>query len=58
MYNVVSTLTPSYLIGYYSFLHVTMTVIKAWMGSKIGKIWPVLMELAALECLKKKSIDL
>ena len=53
MYNVVSTLAPSFLIGSYSFLHVTRTAIKAWMGSKFSKIKYEPMELAALECLKK-----
>ena len=53
MYNVVSTLAPSFLIGSYSFLHVTGAVLKAWMGSKFGKIGPGSMELAALERLKK-----
>ena len=53
MYNVVSTLAPSFLIGSYSFLPVTRTAIKAWMGSKFGKIQPGSTELAALELLKK-----
>ena len=53
MYNVVSTLAPSFLIGSYSFLHVTRTVIKAWIGLKFSKIGPGSMELAALEQLKK-----
>ena len=35
MYNVVSNLAPSFLIGSYSFLHVTRTAIKAWMGFEI-----------------------
>ena len=52
MYNVVSILAPSFLIGSYSFLHVTRTVIKAWMGSKFGKIVPGSTELTALEGLK------
>ena len=30
-----------------------MTVIKAWMGSKFGKIGPGSAEIATLECLKK-----
>ena len=51
MYNV-STLAPSFLIESYSFLHVTRTAIKAGMGSKFGKMWPVSTELAALERLK------
>ena len=37
-YNVVSTLAPSFLIGSYSFLHVTKSAIKARMGSKFSKI--------------------
>ena len=52
MYNVVSTLAPSFLTGSYSFFHVTRIVIKAWMGLKLGKIWPGFTELAALERLK------
>ena len=52
MYNV-STLAPSFLIGSYSFLQVTRTAIKAWMGLKFSKIELGSMELAALECLKK-----
>ena len=32
MYNVVSTLAPSLLIGLSSFLKVKSTVIKSWMG--------------------------
>ena len=53
MYNVVSTLAPSFLIESYSFLHVTRTVIKAWMGLNFGKIEPGCTELAALERLQK-----
>ena len=40
------------------FLQVTRTAIKAWMGSKFGKIGPGSAELATLERLKKISIDL
>ena len=58
MYNVVSTLAPSLLIRSYSFLHVTRTAIKTWMGLKFSNIEHGSMELAALECLKKISIDL
>ena len=50
--NVVSTLAPSFLMGSHSFLHVTRTVIKAWMGVKFGKIGPGSTELGALEQLK------
>ena len=53
MYNVVSSLVPSVLIGSYSFLQVTKTAIKAWMGLKFSKIERGSMELAALERLKK-----
>ena len=52
MYNVVSTLAPSFLIESYSFLHVTRTAIKAWVGSKFAKICPGFTELAALDRLK------
>ena len=48
-----STLALPFLIGTSSFLQVTMTAIKAWMGSKFGKIGPKSAELAALERLKK-----
>ena len=53
MYNVVSTLAPSFLIESYSFLHVTRTAIKAWIGLKFSKIDRGSMELASLERLKK-----
>ena len=52
MYNVVSTLAPSFLIGSYSLLHVTRAAIKAWMGLKFSKIECGSMKLAALERLK------
>ena len=52
MYNVVSSLAPSFLIGSYSFLHLTRTVIKASVGLKFGNIGPGSTELAALDCLK------
>ena len=48
-----STLAPSFWIEFYSFLHVTRTAIKAWIGLKFCKIWPGPTELAALECVKK-----
>ena len=38
MYNVVSTLAPSILIGSFSFLQVTRTAIKSLMGLKFSKI--------------------
>ena len=52
MYNVVSYLAPSFLIGSYTFLQVTRTATKAWMGSKFSKVEHGSMELAALEHLK------
>ena len=51
--NVVSTLAPSILIGWSSFLQVTRTAIKSWMGYKFSKSGPGSAELAALECLEK-----
>ena len=53
MYNVVSTLAPSFLTGSSSFLQVTRTSITSWMGSKSDKIGPGSAELAALEHLEK-----
>ena len=44
-----STLAPSFLIGYSSFLQVMRKTIKSWMGLKFGKIKPGTVELAALE---------
>ena len=38
---------------FHLFLQVTMTAIKAWMGSKFGKIRHGSMELADIERLKK-----
>ena len=37
LYNVVSTLAPSFLIGSSSFLQVSRTCVKAWMSSNFGK---------------------
>ena len=53
MNNVVTTLAPSFLIGSSSFLQVSRTTIKSWMGSKFGQIRPWTVELAALEHLEK-----
>ena len=52
MYYVVSALAPSFLVGSYSFLQVTRTVIKALMSLKISKIKRGSMELDTLEHLK------
>ena len=38
--NLVTTLTLSFLIGSFLFLQVTRTIIKSWMGSKLGSIRP------------------
>ena len=48
-----ATLVPSFLIGSSSFLQVTRTTIKAWMGSKFGQIRTWIVELAALERREK-----
>ena len=36
IYNAVNTLAPSLLIGSSSFLQVTRTTVKYWIGSKFG----------------------
>ena len=51
LYNVVSTLAPSFLIRSFSYLQVTRTSITSGMSSKFGQIGPRTAELAALECL-------
>ena len=51
-----STLALPFFIGSSSFLQATRTAIKAWMGSKIGKIEPGSVELATLERLKNLHI--
>ena len=38
MHNVVDTLVPSFLIGSFSFLQVTSTIIKSLMSLKFGQI--------------------
>ena len=48
LYNVVSTLAPSFLIGYSSYLQVTRTSITSRTSSKFGQIGPRTAELAAL----------
>ena len=53
MNSVVTTLSPSFLIGSSSFLHVTRVPIKSQMGSKFSGIRPRTYELPALERLKK-----
>ena len=51
MYNVVSTLAPSFLIESSSFLQVTRTTITSRTSSKFGQIGQRTAELAALERL-------
>ena len=51
LYNVVTTLAPSFLIGSSSYLQVTRTSIRT--SSKFGQIGPRTAELAALERLEK-----
>ena len=50
-----STLALPCFIGSSLFLQITMTAIKAWIGSKFGKIGPGSAEFATLERLKKSS---
>ena len=53
MYNVVSTLAPSFLIGPSSFLQVMRKTITSRTSLKLGKIGLRTAELAALERLEK-----
>ena len=53
LYNVVSTLASSFLIGSSSYLQVTRTSITCRTSSKFGQIGPRTAELAALERLEK-----
>ena len=53
LYNVVTTLAPSFLIGSSSYLQVTRTSITSRTSSKLGQIGPMTAELAALERLEK-----
>ena len=55
IYNLVSTLALSFLIGSSSFLQVRRTTVISRMSLKFGAIRPHTAELAALERLKKKS---
>ena len=48
-----TTLVPQFLDGS-SFLQVTRSTIKAWMGFNFGKIPSLTLELTALEHLKKQ----
>ena len=53
LYNVMSTLAPSFLIGSFSYLPVTRTPITSRTSSKFGQIGTRTAELAALERLEK-----
>ena len=53
LYNVVTTLAPSFLIGSSSYLQLTRTSITSRTSSKFGQIGPRTAELAALERLEK-----
>ena len=52
LYNVVSTLAPSFLIGSL-YLQVTRKSLTSRRSSKFGQIGPRTAELAALERLEK-----
>ena len=52
--NVVTTLVLSILNGSSSFLQVTRSAIKAWVGLNFSKIPSLTSELAALEGLKNQ----
>ena len=53
LYNVVSTLAPSFLIGSSSYLQVTRTSISSRTSSKFGQMGPRTAELTALGRLEK-----
>ena len=55
LYNVVTTLAPSCLIGSSSYLQVTRTFITSRASSKFGQIGPRTAELAALERLEQSQ---
>ena len=56
--NVVTTLVFSFLNRSYSFLQIRRTTIKAWISLNFVNIPSTIMELAALEHLKKWIIML
>ena len=49
-----TTLVPTFSYGSASFLQVTRSTIKAWMGSNFGKIPSLTSELSALERVKNQ----
>ena len=52
LYNVVTTVTPIFLIGSSSYLQVTRTSKTSRTSSKFGQVGPRTAELAALERLE------
>ena len=56
LYNVVTTIAPSFLIGSYSYLQVMRTSITSRTSSKFGQIGPRTAELAALGRLEKSPM--
>ena len=56
IYNVVTTLAPSFLSGSSSLTQVMKTCIKALMSSNFGLTPPLTKELAALERLKNQYL--
>ena len=55
LFNVVTTLAPSFLIGSSQYLQVTRTSITSRTSLKFGQIGPRTAELAALERLEKSQ---
>ena len=53
MYNLVSTLVPSFFIGFSSFLQIRSTTKKSRTSSKFDQIRSSTAELADLEPLEK-----
>ena len=51
--NGVATFSRLFLMGSFSYLHVMITLIRAWMSLKFGQIRPWTTELSALKRLKK-----
>ena len=49
-----TTLVPTFSNGSFSFLQVTRSAMKAWMGLNFGKITSLTLELAAIECVKNQ----
>ena len=52
-----TTLAPSFLDGYSSFLQVMRTTVKAWMRSNFGQIPSPTTEIAVIERLKNSWIN-